>query len=457
MMIKVKLLAHTDADPLVLASHAAKVCYQSEMPEFGKLLDVKKRLFDVGHHTTLQHTYFTFAIEGISVGDITLGMHLAHPFYNSDQRSGRYCAKMFEEPDFVEIEKYVRQFWPQVKGEQRKKVMRYVRNAVAMYNKNIVAAREKSKVFLKAERPYVNEGYIEQNSPKIAQEQTRMFIPVIFPTAFDYTINLTALVAMYESAWTPAMRYVTEKMVEAVLEKFPELSFMFNPEKRRRDEWALELPKKSSIKISKKPKLKLLNIIGEKDFSMPESKDMHPVDHLHFKPEYMDNSFGAILTEIELSLATMGQDQRHRTIGRSKPRFTGNFYLPPILTSMGLQKDAIGLMEEWIKISREIPATLAMIIAPYGAMVKYRKRGSFNAVAHEQGKRLCWCAQEEIYQACKLLRKAAIEKSKGKNSKLLKMLEPPCYRTGRCAEGNRYCGRDMKLRKRGDYFPERKV
>ena len=88
-MIKVQLVAHTNANPLELTSHAALICYQAEMPEVGKILDVENRLFKVGHHTTLQHFFFTFAIEGIAVGDITFGMHLASPFYNSDQPSGR--------------------------------------------------------------------------------------------------------------------------------------------------------------------------------------------------------------------------------------------------------------------------------------------------------------------------------------------------------------------------------
>jgi hypothetical protein len=151
----------------------------------------------------------------------------------------------------------------------------------------------------------------------------------------------------------------------------------------------------------------------------------------------------------------MGQDQRHRTIGRSEPKFTGSFYLPPILRKMKMKKKAVDLMKQWVKISGGIPGTLAMILAPYGAMVTYKKRGSFNAIAHEQGKRLCWCAQEEIYHLGRFLR-LAIQKKGAKYKKILQIFEPPCYKTGKCVEGGRYCGRNMKLRKSGEYFPERK-
>ncbi len=456
-MIKVKLLTSTEGDPLKLASHAALKCYQAEDPEWGKLIDVKSRLFDVGHDTTLEHPYFTFDIEGIAVGDITFGLHLVHPFYNSDQRSGRYCAKMFLEPNFGEIEKYIAKFWPEVKKQELKAVMNYIKKGVGIYHKNITEASEMSAEILKKERPFINEKSLEVNAPKIAQEQMRMFIPVIFPTGFDYTIDLITLASLHRVAWTPSMRSIVEQMVKLVINKFPEIAFMFSDDSKagKKDDWGMNTPLRKMIKMKLKPSHRLLEISGEKNFVYPSPELMHPVDLLHFNPRMMDNSTGGLKTKIEISTATMGQDQRHRTISRSEPSFTGAFYLPPILKKIGMEKEAIELMMEWVNISKNISSTLAMILAPYGAMVSYEKKGSFNAIAHEQGKRLCFCAQEEIYHAGRELRLAIEEKNKG--SELLRIFEPPCYRTGKCAEGARYCGRDLKMRKSGDYFPKRKV
>jgi hypothetical protein len=248
---------------------------------------VENRLFKVGHHTTVQHSSFTFSIEGIAVGDITLGMHLVSPFYNSDQRSGRYCAKMFVEPDFGKIENYISTLWPETSTSLRRETLKYIRKSVELYQGNIVRAAAVAKNFLKAERPYTNEKYLEQNAPKIAQEQMRMFIPVIFPTAVGITVNLSALVAMYESAWTPAMKYVTDQMVKELLKKFPELKFMFDSNRRRHDEWAMKMPPISSVSLKYKPSLKLLDIIGEDKFKLPNPDLMHPVDKLHFSPEMM--------------------------------------------------------------------------------------------------------------------------------------------------------------------------
>lgn len=456
MAIKVELVSSTGVKPLELASHAAMTCYQAESPQWGKTLDVRGRLFDVGHHTTLQHFFFTFSIEGIAVGDITFGMHLVSPFYNSDQRSGRFCAKMFLEPNYVAIENYIKTFWPKVEREALGELMDYIIFGVNVFHQNIDRATQVAKGLIQEERPFANKEYVEQNGPKIAQEQLRAFIPVIFPTGFDFTVNETVLAAMYRTAWTPAMKYVVGEMVKAVLAKFPELDFMFAKEEVSKGEWAMLIPDLRLVKITEKPCLKLLEVLGEKGFVSPKKKDMHPVDLLHFSPEYMDNSTGEVITKAWMSVATMGQDQRHRTIRRSQPSFTGGFYLPPIVKEMGLEKEGLELMKKWARVSKKIPNTLAMIIAPYGAVVTYEKTGSFNAVLHEQAKRLCWCAQEEIYNLGRLLREQLL---KNGHKKLAQMLEPQCYQNGQCAEGVRYCGRDINLRKKkgGNYFPKREI
>ena len=451
-MIDVKLLARTNVDPVKLASHAALMCYQDTPPDFGKEIDVKNRLFNVGHHTTLQHFFMTYQIDDISVGDVTFGLHLASPFYNSDQRSGRFCAKMFLNPDFGKIGDYIKFFWPNIHHEKIDKIVSYVKSGLKVYFTNIEGATNLAKQFIKEERPFASEKYIEANAPKFAQEQMRMFIPVIFPTGLDFTINLSSLVALYESAWNPVMRHLTEKMAIVMLTSFPELHFMFNEERRRETDWQSLFRKDGTgHEINYEPILWGFDVFGDNFFKKPESNIMHPIDLLHYQPELMGNNFAEIRSGVEISLATMGQDQRHRTISRSEPYFTGRFYLPPLLKEMGLEKEAASLLKRWCELTEEIPPALARIIAPYGAMVRYSKRGSLNAIVHEQMKRLCWCAQEEIYHLSRMLRRNI------ENENLLSVFAPACYKTGSCAEGNRYCGRDIRVRETGDYFPARKV
>src|SRR3989344_1287129 len=131
-MIEVKLRAETklvkelvDEDELLaLASHAAQKCYQEESPEMGDMINVENRLFKTSHHTTLEHHSFTFDIEGISVSDITFGARLTSPFYNSDQRSGRFCAMMFLNPNFTSIEEYIKILWTELTKARMNLVMR---------------------------------------------------------------------------------------------------------------------------------------------------------------------------------------------------------------------------------------------------------------------------------------------------------------------------------------------
>lgn len=445
---------------LILASHAALECYQSEPPELRKTIDIENRLFKTGHHTTLEHHQFTFNVEGIAVSDITFGVHLCAPFYNSDQRSGRFCAKMFTNPDFNLIREYIEVFWPELKGRRRHgrdkriEVIDFIKTGVEIYQRNIDEATKLAAELISEERPYASADYIRVNAPKIAQEQLRVFISTIFPTGFDFTVDLIMLASLYSAAWTPGLVELTRQMASIVTEHHPEIAYVFS---RRGKTWAPIKDGLSVGKIMTKPQFVLLRL-DEEDDTIPDIRDTFPVDLLHFLPEYMGNNINGIETTVEISVSCMGQDQRHRTIGRGSPTFTGNFYLPPVpaLLPDGLRLANV-ILENWRWLTKMLPPTLATAITPYGAMVNYKKRGSLNAVFHEQGKRLCWCAQEEIYHLSRYLRRSIESGSMHGDSPLLKALEPPCFTIGKCVEGARYCGRDISLRESGDYFPERKV
>ncbi len=445
--IKIDLLGFTNAEPEKLISHAAFTCYQDKLPNLdGPLINVKDRLFTTGHHTTLQHWYMTFAIEGISVGDVTFGLHLASPFYNSDQRSGRFCSAMFANPDYSVLENYIREFWPETSGEKISEVMKYLNFTIGCYQENLDEATVLSKKYLAEERPRLQEKALSSNSGKIAQEQMRMFIPIIFPTALDYTINLSSLVALWTTAWNPPLRAITDIMRDLVLENNPQISFMFDSEKRRQssEDWWLQNKRGTRYhpggeRCKRKPEYLLKEIIFGSGPLIPNSKDMHPIDLLHFKPEMMNNSDSFISARIGISCATMGQDQRHRTIKRTTPDFTGFAYLPPLLAEINLDPELEEAMDRWEEISYGLFCTLGTVLAPYGAMVSYTKSGDLNAISHETAKRLCWNTQEEIYHLNVQMRNEVVKK----NPKLEYLFLPPCMKSGVCGEGSRYCGRDL--------------
>jgi len=468
LKLKVSLIGHSNSLPLAQAKQAATCCYQETMPELETeetekdIEFVKKKLFKTGHHTTIEHSYFTFVIEGVAVGDVTFGLHLTHPFYNSDQRSGRFCSEMFLKPDFESIADYLTAFWPELEVDKINAVMSFIEEGISLYQNNLKEAISVTAKLLRQERPNWNEEMVLAAAPKIAQEQLRAFISVIFPTALTHTIDLCTLVAMWESAFSPSLRFLTEQMKESVLGKFPNLSFMFDDNRRRKTDWACEMATMSEGAGRKdcltlfSPELMNLQISNLGLFQPPTPDLMHPVDKLLFTPELMDNNIASVTQKILISVATMGQDQRHRTVERSTPFFSGYFYVPPIVQQLKL--DSAGFFKKWLGLQDFIPPSMFMTIAPYGAMVCYEKRGKLGALLHEQGKRLCFCAQEEIYNLGRQLR-LAIKQRCGDNEPLLKFLEPPCYHSGVCAEGARCCGRNIALRENPtmDYFPQRKV
>jgi len=437
--IHVILRGFTNVNPIELASDAATTCYQATLPEpGGKPINVEQAVFMPGHHTTLQHWYANFMMDGLSVGDITFGLHLTSPFYDTDQRSGRFCAAMFMNPDFEAMKRYVRSYWPEVDGNKMSKIIVYLKTGFALYAENLGEATILSKKHLLEERPRISEKNLA-NAGKIAQEQMRMFIPIIFPTAFLYSANLSALFSQWTVAWSPTMRVITDMMRDLVLERNPELAYMFKPEWRRKeDDWYPRMAGNVE-ECYTKPEYNLEEMLLGERVVIPKPEDMHPIDLLHFKPEYMDNSDTLIKSSIVISCATMGQDQRHRTIRRSEPKFTGFAYLPPLLAEIGLGKNLKEMMTRWTKVSCGIPGTLATNLAPYGAMVSYRKKGDLNALAHEMAKRCCWCAQEEIYHLATQMREQVLKK----NPDLRWLFSPPCISKGTCGEGARYCGRDL--------------
>ena len=449
-MIKINLIARTSENPTNLISHAAKTCYTSTLPEMGNTMDVENNLFKTGHHTTFQHNFFTFSIEGLSVSSTIFGLHLTHPFYNTDQRSGRF-SKMYAKPDFKEIENYIMSFWYDCNIE---KVMNFVKKGREIFAENIEKATELVIEQIKKERPNANEDYIKLNAPKIAQEQLRMFISTISPTALDFSINLSGLAAIYRSAWSQEMRYMTEQMKILVLAEYPELLYVFKDNIRRTDDWSPKFDFKN-FTIKKEPKLDVLDIDLSKDMVL-QTNAKDSVDIRYFTPESMENNINTVKTKVEFSLATMAQDQRHRTIKRGSPLLTGGFYLPPIMQEMNLEKTT----EDFLNMYRDIIETenknLAVALAPYGVMASYTKLSDINALIHEQEKRLCWSTQEEIYNASKQLHDILMDSNNILAKDLARHLKPACYKD-RCIEGRRYCGRDLTKVKNSEELPNRKI
>ncbi|MBQ1927555.1 MAG: FAD-dependent thymidylate synthase [Alphaproteobacteria bacterium] len=452
--ITVSIAAKTDVPPYVLASHAAHMCYSDKLPKMGQRIDVENKLLKTGHLTAAaEHWFATFTISGIPVSNMVFGLHLpGWPFYNTCQRSGRF-SPMYDNPDMNGIKNTLNAYYPDVSQENINKVCNWIGRGLKIYADNKESMIQLAAEMIGKERPNATSKYITNQAPKLSQEQLRMFISMISPTALDWTVNLATVSALYRTAWTPFLRDTMDKVAGLIKSYYPDMSCLFDIDPSEKVDFSWE-PKMSTTYhgIKTKPELTLLSYSYD-DNEFVEDKSYDSIDTLRHHPMYMDNQDMYVKTRVHLDAgATGGQDQRHRTIMRSTPEFTGYFYLPPLLDIGGLKNAADEFMQEFYSL--DIPDSMRMSIAPYGAMIQYRKHADVNALMHEQAKRTCWCAQEAIYHlACQL--RSALAKEIGENAKLMKYLTPPCLSRGKCAEGARYCGRDIT--DKINYFRQRQI
>ena len=207
--VKITKIAETNVDPTTLASHAARMCYTADTPKLGDTIDVENRLFKTGHHSTLEHNYCTFMIENIPVSSVVFGLHLTAPFYDTDQRSGRF-SKMYDNPDMDDIKNTLETYYPDAPARHINQACTFIEKGLKVYADNKNKVTEMARDAIHYERPCASEKYIESNAPKLAQEQLRMFVSMIAPTALDWTVDLATICAFYRTAWTPFMRDVMD-------------------------------------------------------------------------------------------------------------------------------------------------------------------------------------------------------------------------------------------------------
>lgn len=84
--MKVKLVQATP-NPLKLITDVASICYNKSEATFP--LSLLKHLYNGGHHSTFEHVYFTFKIDGISRACLAQLTRHRHASYSV--RSQRYC------------------------------------------------------------------------------------------------------------------------------------------------------------------------------------------------------------------------------------------------------------------------------------------------------------------------------------------------------------------------------
>jgi len=438
-------LAYSDAQI------AASMCYQPSIREaFDKHenIPVKSGLFETGHHTTMQHArhYLSFLLDKVPVSTITFGLHLVNPFYNSSQRSGRYCTSMFKSDYQSYLWQFIDKYLQNVETSVKHDIVGWVNSGVNYFQDNIEKVTEKALLAIGDERPHYSGNALLQ-AQRIAQEQLRNVISTIFPTGMMHTISLTTLLGMYECAWNGPLDDLLTQMCKKVFTNDEKLSQLwderaFTPD----DSWAPEFLNASTNIIynpvstfldDDMPGDDYLEIIAKYHNLLKGQK----VNTLPFDPRancIIEQMNTDIRTQVMMSTATFGQDQRHRTVRRGLPSVTGDIYLPPLLQESTHERFFMKHMSKYHELIRRSSTKNMIHFIPYGAVVSYTKQGDLKAFYHETRKRLCINAQEEIWRMSNQTINQMFESGD------LNRPGPPCITSGKCQEGKRFCGRDLQ-------------
>jgi flavin-dependent thymidylate synthase len=416
--------------PTDIAVGSARSCYFGKnivTPEMAQNWDKKDELlnsiFKAGHHTTLQHYHFTILIEGMSRHLIWRLLH-SHMFYNSEQVSQRY-AKMRIENFYIP------------KNTDAEKWNSYYNKMFEYYEMFC----EKLEPIMKNKLPK----FQKHNAKKKAQEMARYLLPVGMKAHLYHTINVvTAL------RYLNAVNFLPESVTEA---------------KEFADKLEIEMLRidsnlKPLIDFSKKQKAVFPNINIDKYRS---EKNVKVFDIVNYEFEINENYAGVLresnlfLDEsllggfnsyIKLSFSADAQNQRHRRSPAIRPAvkdiYKRDFYIPPIIKENLLNEyiEAINYSYDFFEEESEnIGFSEAIYALTNAHNIEILEKDDFNEFTHKAQMRLCYNAQQEIFDIVYEQIKQLEENGVNVDNFL-----PPCavrYKEGirpYCPEGERFCG-----------------
>jgi thymidylate synthase ThyX len=488
--------------------HAEEVLGGEGVPEGERATRITRRdalardLYQAGHHTTLQHAHFQFALENVSRQFIWSFLH-SHPFYNSEQVSQRYVSV---KPGSYAV--------PPLAGEALSVYERTVERQVRAYQRlsEELLPRVAQEYFRRFPARRDKERW-QNELRKKAQEVARYTLPVSTFAHLYHTVNGVTLLRYYRLCKQHdaplEQSIVLEKMVaellktdngyRAILEE--PLAFEDTLEERAlaalnarvmdrrssgrfRREFDAPLEGKVSRLVSYTrdcedvvaQTVREVLGLGREQLSDAEAIDL-VVDparnpyagfrlNLDTHSKLTRTLFHAHYTfRKRLSHTADSQDQRHRLTPASRPVLCAHLddepdYVLPRLVSA--DPGPLRTFKEAMEISWDGMARLramgvedqfVLYLMPNAACVRFTESADLLNLRHKHTMRLCYIAQEEIWQASW---EEALQVQQV-TPRLGRWLLPPCTlreRAGEkpyCPEGKRYCGEPVWKYDLADY------
>ncbi len=492
-------LVNAFASPFDNAVAAARTCYSSKViwPEDVSRDEasrerrdaIAKSIYEAGHHTTIQHPTFQFVLENISRQFIWSFLH-SHPFYNSEQVSQRYVSV---KPNAC--------FVPTL-SEPMQRIYQAAMEAQMTCYQDLVGCLMPTtsdaffKVFPAREKKAdQHQGAIK----KRAQEVARYALPIGTFAHLYHTISGVTLHRYHRICQMLDVPYETQAVVQAMVDAVacvdPDFIASFEESlplestheykalakhgqlgniRAFRAEFDNDLEGRTSRLCDysaygeKNLARAVRSVLGltetQMDYRAAIALVLSPVENPYLSGSLNLNSMGKISRAMvhvhytfqkKISHTADSQDQRHRTVPGSRPLLAAHYaggepdvIVPPLLAKSPQALDLFmsTMRSTWKAIDRLIDGgvepTDALYLLPNAFPIRFYESGDLMGLHHKWTTRLCYTAQEEIWQASldEVQQVAAVHPTIGR------YLQAPCWLRKEagikplCPEGQRFCG-----------------
>jgi flavin-dependent thymidylate synthase len=489
-------LVNAFARPFDNAVATARTCYSGKgivtADDVAQNPEQRERIarstYDAGHHTTLQHAHFQFALTNVSRQFVWSFLH-SHPFYNSEQVSQRY----------VEV-KPGRTAVPALAGPALGLYQATIERQHQAYKQLIElldtpARREYHRVFPARKKLPI----YDKDVKKKAQEIARYVLPVATTAYLYHTVSGLTLLRYYRLCQqhdaSAETRYVVGRMVEELLRVDPLFAtileepialeqtlearcFAARPSGTgSARHFAAEFDADMLGLVSRLVDWKQHNeaVVAQavrEVLGVPRA-GMSDADALRLALDPAKNAYlGEAMTLTTLSKLSRclvhagytfkkrlshtadSQDQRHRMTPGSRPMLVAHLtetpdYVTPELyqhsaPAKRVYDDAMAMTWEAIHRLRALGVDdeWCAYLLPNAVTVRFTESADLLHLHHKLKSRLCYNAQEEIWRASL----DEVRQIRDQNPTIASYLLPPCglrhlaKTKPICPEGDRYCG-----------------
>ena len=457
-------------------------------------------LYQAGHHTTLQHAHFQFALSNVSRHFIWSFLH-SHPFYNSEQVSQRYVAVRPGNFAIPPLEPQAREIFTSTV----EKLQRAYEDLCELLTPPAGAA-----YFAKYPSRRRFAGRYAKEVRKKAQEVARYVLPVATFAYLYHTVSGLTLLRYHrvcrEFDAPLEQRVVVDRMVRellrldpaysAVLEEplrpeemleYQALSGTASPDEERRgflNDFDREIGDRVSLLIDHPARNEetlaqaVREVLGVRRSRMTDDDAIALVmdpGRNRFLGEALNLTTLSKLSRAmvhchftfrkRLSHAGDSQNQRHRMTPASRPVLETHLTSDPdhetpalVRTDEAASKRYVEAMEiAWEGIGRLRALGVAdqyiLYLLPNAVSIRFTESANLLDLRHKHAMRLCYNAQEEIWRAS--LDEAL--QIRDVCPRIGSFLLPPCNLRQMadmrpiCPEGKRYCGERVWTYRLEDY------